>query len=128
MDADLRHQIDTVEPAWHRVGSPVFVYAAFVTGRTWALRLNDFPDHPLYTLFVDGQVIGDLDDPPPRWHLRPASGLPVVDPVRRAAVLEPLKALGPYGSEAGQPCDGDWCHCRILTAAYVMDVFPPTGW
>ena len=128
IDAALQHEIDTAEPAWHRVDSPVFVYAACVNGRTWVLRLNDFPDHPLFTLFVDAMVVGDLDDPPARWHLHPNEALPLLDPRLRRDVLTPLRHLGRYGAEAGQPCEGMWCHCDVLTEAYIMsaaDVTPP---
>ena len=26
-----------------------------------------------------------------------------------------MRGLGPYGSEAGQPCHGDFCTCDIMT-------------
>ena len=33
-----------------------------------AIRLNDFPDEPMYTLFVGKQEIGSFDDWPSTWH------------------------------------------------------------
>ena len=38
-------------------------FAALVDGVHWVvLRLNGFPDHTLYTMFVDGGCIFDLED------------------------------------------------------------------
>ncbi|HUN37154.1 MAG TPA: hypothetical protein VMU95_34580 [Trebonia sp.] len=49
---------------WRRVRSNAFPWAAPIGGAWHVLRLNDFPDHPLHTLFIDGSCIGDLDDLP----------------------------------------------------------------
>ena len=38
----------------------------------WAVRMNDFPDEPLYTLFVDGEEIIDFNDWPSGWKERPS--------------------------------------------------------
>ena len=109
-------------PEWHRVASAVFSFAAWVEGHCWVLRLNDFPEHPLFTLFIDGKVEGDLDDPPQAWQLQPSASIPVLDQDRRAEVLDLMRGLGPYGSEQGQPCDGDWCHCSALTDDYAARI------
>lgn len=89
----------------------MFVYAARVDGAWWVLRRNSFPDHPLYTLFVDGVVAGDVEDlatRAPAWNRDAAA---VLDGEQLAEALAPLRGLGPYGSEVGRPCDGDWCSC-----------------
>ncbi|MFI5981826.1 hypothetical protein ACIBEA_13215 [Streptomyces sp. NPDC051555] len=104
--------------AWHSTGTGVFLYAARVEGRWLVLRLNDFPEHPLYTLFNDAQVIADVDDAPTGWQLSPRSALPVLSAPERAQVLAVMAGLGPYGAEAGAPCAGDWCTCSILTDEY----------
>jgi hypothetical protein len=102
--------------AWRRAGSPVYVRAAVVEGCWWVLRLNDFPEHPLYTLFIDGDVIGDVDDLPGRWEFAvEQAGLSRDE---RDEVLGLMRGLARYGAEAGQPCDGDWCTCSILTDDY----------
>ena len=44
-----------------------FPFLAMVGNREWKLRLNDFPDEQLYTLFIGGKEIGNLDDFPPAW-------------------------------------------------------------
>jgi len=79
------------------------------------LRLNDFPEHPLCTLFADGQRVDDL---PAGWRAT-AGGPGPLTPQERRQVLGVMRGLGPYGSEAGVPCDGDWCTCSILTDDYV---------
>ncbi|MFB7946254.1 hypothetical protein ACFC6L_15190 [Kitasatospora phosalacinea] len=104
--------------AWHDTGTGVFRYAARVDGHWWVLRLNDFPEHPLYTLFVDARVIGDLDDTPPGWHLLPRTALPALTEPERAEVFRLMTGLGPYAAETGTPCTGDWCTCSILTDEY----------
>lgn len=107
------------EAAWHDTGTGVFCYAARAEGHWWVLRLNDFPEHPLYTLFIDAQVVGDLHDDPAVWQQLPPSGaLPALAGPERAEVLHLMAGLGPYGAETGTPCTGDWCTCIILTDAY----------
>ncbi|MFJ9777925.1 hypothetical protein ACIRVF_42920 [Kitasatospora sp. NPDC101157] len=103
---------------WHDTDTAVFPYAARADGRWLVLRLNDFPEHPLYTLFIDAQVICDMDDVPVTWRLSPRATLPVLTAPGRAEVLRLMAGLGPYGAEAGTPCTGDWCTCSILTDEY----------
>jgi hypothetical protein len=45
-------------------------YEVRVRGHTWVLKMNDFPDEPLYSFYVDGQRIGDFSDWPPSWEKR----------------------------------------------------------
>ena len=102
---------------WRRTDVPVFVHAARVDGAWWVLRRNGFPDHPLFTLFVGGVVVGDVEDLPsraPSWDLDVADRL-AVTAEERDELLAPLRGLGPYGSETGRPCDGDWCSCAVRT-------------
>ncbi|MBP0454194.1 hypothetical protein J5Y04_32375 [Kitasatospora sp. RG8] len=104
---------------WHDTGTGVFCYAARAEGRWWVLRLNDFPEHPLYTLFIDAQVIGDVVDDPAVWQQLPSSGTPpVLGAPERAEVLRLMAGLGPYGAETGTPCTGDYCSCTVLTDEY----------
>lgn len=42
-------------------------YQAQVGPERWTLRLNDFPDEPLYTLFVNHRRVGDFSDWPQAW-------------------------------------------------------------
>ena len=44
-----------------------FPYKAVHNGDELILRLNDFPAEPLYTLFVNGEEIIDIEDFPENW-------------------------------------------------------------
>ncbi|MEV7928282.1 MULTISPECIES: hypothetical protein [unclassified Kitasatospora] len=115
---------------WRGTGTGVFYYAARVEGHWWVLRLNDFPEHPLYTLFIDARVIGDVADDPAVWQQSPPSAtLPVLSAPERTEVLHLMAGLGPYGAEAGAPCTSDWCTCSILTDEYAaqLNTPPPTS-
>lgn len=104
---------------WRRTDAPAFVFAARMDDAWWVLRLNGFPDHPLYTLFVAGVVVGDVEDlriVAPAWDL---SGERTLSAGERDEVLTLMRGLGPYGAEVGQPCDGDWCPCTRLTDEYI---------
>ena len=37
---------------WQASGEPGTPYRAEVSGQPWVIRINDFPDEPMYTLFV----------------------------------------------------------------------------
>ncbi len=66
-----RTAIDTsARPPWTRTGYEFFPYAAQHCGQWWVLRLNHgFPEHDLYTAFIDGSPAADLtanpDNPSP---------------------------------------------------------------
>ena len=57
---------------WLASHDPEKPYQTTVAGTIWQIRVNDFPAEPLYTLLIDAQAIGDLDNWPPTWR-RPAS-------------------------------------------------------
>lgn len=44
------------------------VYEAYVDSNKWIIRLNDFPDEPLYTLIVSGKEIIHFNEWPAGWH------------------------------------------------------------
>lgn len=54
-----------MEIVWARAGD-CFEWSALVGVDQYLLRMNDFPDEPLYTVYWGGQQI-DLDDPPSGW-------------------------------------------------------------
>ncbi|WP_174188619.1 hypothetical protein [Nocardia barduliensis] len=95
-------------PQWHRTGIGRFPVAAHVDGRWWVLRLNGFPDHPLWTLFIDGTPRFDIDTTPPTWG-RPSAAAPTLDPHTTTQVVAPIQHLTAYGSEVGDPCDDPVC-------------------
>ncbi|MFG2987713.1 hypothetical protein ACGFZK_00040 [Streptomyces sp. NPDC048257] len=113
--------------AWHDVDSPAFPYAARADGRWLILRLNDFPEHPLYTLFVDARAVADMDDVPVAWRLPPRVPLPALTAPERVEVLRLMAGLGPYGAEARTPCEGDYCTCTVLTDAYAATSASPAA-
>lgn len=96
-------------PHWHGTGNPYFPLAARVSGQWWVLRLNSFPDHPLWTWFVDGQARCDIDDAPPSWGNVSSVGAPALGSGDARDALEPVQDLIAYGSEAGRPCDNPFC-------------------
>ncbi|GAA1950658.1 hypothetical protein [Kitasatospora viridis] len=106
---------------WYDTGTNVFRFAARADGQWWVLRLNGFPDHPLYTLFIGGRVVGDLYEPPASWGLDEQQA-PLLGAVERAEMLGELAGLGPYGAEVGRPCDGDYCTCQALTDEFAAQV------
>ncbi|SCL36474.1 hypothetical protein GA0074692_4361 [Micromonospora pallida] len=102
-----RPELDA-RPRWRRTGHHRFPFAALVDGQWWVLRLNSFPDHAHWTLFVDGHSRLDLDDPPPAWE-RPTASAPALDSGVAEAVVTPVQHLVAYGSEVGRPCDDPFC-------------------
>jgi hypothetical protein len=54
--------------SWHRGDDPDFPWTAKVGREAWRVRLNDFPEEPMYRLFIDGQAVGDFHDWPKAWH------------------------------------------------------------
>lgn len=54
---------------WAKCASIVsgFAFEAVFCGRIFKLRLNDFPEEPLYTLIVDGKEIINFNDWPSKW-------------------------------------------------------------
>lgn len=54
---------------WSESGNAEYPFTAIIEGERWTLRLNDFPDEPMFTLFIDDEEIGSFDDVPPYWRL-----------------------------------------------------------
>lgn len=52
---------------WRESDDVDFPYFATVGDSQWKLRLNDFPEEPLLTLFIDDREWGHLDDWPAAW-------------------------------------------------------------
>lgn len=96
-------------PQWQRTGDVHFPVAASVDDRWWVLRINRFPDHPLWTLFVDGARRFDIDDVPPGWGQPADQSAPMLAARVAEEVLVPVRDFVAYGSEVGQPCDNPFC-------------------
>ena len=96
-------------PEWRQTGNAYFPVAARVHGRWWVLRINSFPDHALWTLFVDGERRFDIDDAPDPWGNPAAETHPSLNDRDRDDALAPVKAFVAYGSEVGEPCENPYC-------------------
>lgn len=96
-------------PRWCQTSNGRFPFAARVSGRWWVLRLNNFPDHPLWTLFIDGAVACDFDDRPPEWGKQEWDTAPLSEGSDEAEALTPVQDFVAYGSEIGRPCRGECC-------------------
>lgn len=109
----------SVRPVWGRTGYKFFPYATQQSDQWWVLRLNfDFPEHDLYTLFVDGRatldVTGDINHHLPLaasvGALKPfdrQAGEPELAPELAETAVRPVAKYVVYGSEVNNPCD--WC-------------------
>lgn len=94
---------------WRQTGNNYFPWAAKVGGEWWVLRLNDFPDHPLYTFFVAGQRRFDVDDLPGRWRQQRELVGGALAEAEADEALGPIASFLAYGSEVGTPCDNPFC-------------------
>lgn len=90
---------------WLPTGHPLVPLAARVPARegpislreSWILELGDFPDEPLYALYVDGARVGHFNDWPSRWPPREEAGA-----FGRAALprsVSALEGVDPHGPE-----------------------------
>ena len=52
---------------WALTTNALRPYQASVDQAHWQLQVNDFPAEPLYTLLINNQPIGHLDDWPAAW-------------------------------------------------------------
>jgi hypothetical protein len=65
---ELIVQLQRSSVEWVSIPDSPYVFNALFHGTSVALRLNDFPDEPLYTLIFDGTET-DLDEFPSSWTL-----------------------------------------------------------
>jgi hypothetical protein len=110
---------ETAQPHWLRTGYKFFPYAAQQDGHWWVLRLNyGFPEHDMYTLFVDGRPAVDITGSPDHSSalVRSVASLRPYDPAITEPLLEASTAVtvvhavsryADYGSAQGDP----WLFC-----------------
>lgn len=48
----------------------IFPLVATVNSQPWKLRINNFPDEPMYTLFIGPQAVITFDDLPKTWTIK----------------------------------------------------------
>lgn len=53
--------------SWQHTGDGIVPYSSRVGDRDLTIRINDFPEEPLYTLMFGDQEIVDLEDWPVAW-------------------------------------------------------------
>ncbi len=52
---------------WEETDSAEYPLRTLLDGHETRLRINDFPDEPLFSVIVAGQSVGELEDWPPAW-------------------------------------------------------------
>jgi len=108
-----KYDLTEIPVVWKHTGDAEFPYTAEVSGRTYTIRINDFPAEPLYTLISEGADLQDLEDWPPEW-VKPTPPKELLDAltqkigprhdgaVRLAATSEPgepVESLALQGNE-----------------------------
>lgn len=95
-----------------RTGYKFFPYAARQSDQWWVLRMNfGFPEHDMYTLFVDAEAVADITANPrhPAALVRSIptrdAPRPELDEATAASVVGSVARYVTYGSESGDPCD-----------------------
>lgn len=63
---------------WEHTGDGEFPYRAQVEGQSFIIRINDFPDEPLYTLIIDDEEFENIEDWPAPW-VRPPTPQSLLD-------------------------------------------------
>lgn len=107
--ARSEHPEFRVTPDWRKTGNACFPTAARVGDQWWVLRVNNFPDHPIYTLFVGGHRRFDVDDTPRAWGEPADKGWPRLSDLEAAEALSGIEDFVAYGSEVGRACDNPFC-------------------
>jgi hypothetical protein len=52
---------------WSRTSDPTAQWRSQVGPDIWTVRVNDFPEDHLYTLFVNDGALGNFDEWPRQW-------------------------------------------------------------
>ena len=55
------------EIKWNKTGDAEYPYESKHKVESLTLRINDFPEESLYTLFVNGEEVCDFDDWSENW-------------------------------------------------------------
>lgn len=74
IDSKVKRRLDQVT-IWRQTGDMNTPWEAGVAvGHQWQVRLNDFPDEYMYSLLIDGSLIGDFQEWPQAWDRGEAQG------------------------------------------------------
>lgn len=108
-------EVRAARPQWQRTGFRYFPYAAPRDGVWWVLRVNHgFPEHDLFTLFVDGTAVAEatpsggscpFDASLTRLEPLREGRESLMDPIIARAAIAPVAAFADFGSEDGDTCD-----------------------
>lgn len=52
---------------WVKTSHAEYPYQVEIQGQVWQIRINDFPAEPMYTLLIEGKVIGSFDEWSNQW-------------------------------------------------------------
>jgi hypothetical protein len=63
----ILHQLCSAPLVWADTGDAFVPYTCTYRERVFTIRINDFPEEPLYTLMFDDQELVDLEDWPTAW-------------------------------------------------------------
>jgi hypothetical protein len=63
----MEHPLFVYWIRWNTTEDALFPYQATINDQIWLIRINDFPDEPLYTLIIEKREIIDFDDWPKTW-------------------------------------------------------------
>lgn len=101
---------------WNRTESLEIPWEAQVDEERWEVRLNDFPEEWMYSLLVNGEVLGDFHDWPRNWNRGEEYWPEAVVKVKKAKVmpavnLAPAKWLDRYSK--GE-CAAVWTEMQSL--------------
>lgn len=61
------HNLEVTHIVWEHTTDPFYPYRAILDGNVLCIRLNDFPEEPLYSLLIDTIEIADFDEWPRLW-------------------------------------------------------------
>jgi len=56
-----------IDVQWLKTNDPTVLWRAQVGAETWTVRVNDFPEEHLYTLYVNDEELGSFDEWPRHW-------------------------------------------------------------
>jgi len=100
---------------WQQTGDLFIPWNLQVEGQKWEVRINDFPDEYMYSLLIDGALLGDFHEWPEAWDRgagraeAAAAAKPAVVPV----FVDPERLVTRY--QAGE-CEAVWRDLRALGA------------
>jgi hypothetical protein len=56
-----------IDVTWSKTNGPMVLWRARVGAENWIVRVNDFPEEHLYTLYVNDEELGSFDEWPHQW-------------------------------------------------------------